>query len=201
MLENDASVDPQIVIGLTGLKAAGKDEFAHYLAARRGFMIRSCGDEVRAALHEEGVATPTIAQQVEMGNRRRLESNDIAYWPKRVYDACRAAGAQRVIVNGLRHPQEVLGLSEWVGEAFTVVGVVAPLIVRAQRLLTRGRPGDPKTMEEFLQLDDTDRGIGQPPYGQQVDRTLALVPFENLYNNRGTLAEYHAWIERFVQRH
>jgi len=193
------STDFDLVIGITGLKAGGKDEMARFLGQELGFTVRSCGDEIRDQLRRDGVEA-TIERQVELGNRGRLESGDIGYWAKRVLATCKGAGNRLVAVNGLRHPDEVTGLGEIAGSAFVMAGVVAPIGLRAQRLIGRGRAGDPKTIEDFLRLDDTDRGIGQPPHGQQVDRTLARVPWENVCDNRGTLEGFHDWIRAFVAR-
>lgn len=190
----------ETVIGLTGLKAAGKDEMARHLAAKHGFVVRGCGDEIRDQLKRDGIAAPTIDQQIELGNRGRQESGDIGYWAKRVLATCVAAGHRRIVINGLRHPAEVHGLRSEAGSTFSLVGIVAPVTMRASRLIGRGRPGDPKTIEDFLTLDDTDRGIGQPMHGQHVDRTLALVDWADLYNNIGTFEQYHAWIDAFAAR-
>lgn len=192
--------DFELVIGVTGLKAAGKDEMTRYLASKYGFVVRSCGDEIRDQLRRNGFEKPTIEQQIELGNRGRRENGDVAYWAKRVLMTCKGAGCRLVGVNGLRHPLEVDGLAAKVGSRFVLFGIVAPTPSRAQRLISRGRVGDPRTIEEFLDLDDADRGIGQPDDGQQVDRTLARVPWENLYNNTGTLDEFHAWIDATIVR-
>lgn len=192
--------DFQLIFGVTGLKASGKDELTRYLSEKYGFSIRSCGDEIRDELKRNGIEKPTVDQQIELGNRGRRESGDVAYWAKRVLMTCKGEGCRLVGVNGLRHPLEVDGLMKIVGPRLVIVGIVAPTPLRAQRLISRGRIGDPRTIEEFLDLDDHDRGIGQPWDGQQVDRTLAKVPLENLYNNTGTLAEYHAWIDELVAR-
>jgi len=192
--------DFQLIFGVTGLKAAGKDELTRYLSEKYGFFIRSCGDEIRDQLKKSGIEKPTVDQQIELGNRGRHESGDVAYWAKRVMLTCKGESCRLVGVNGLRHPLEVDGMTAMVGSRLVVVGVVAPTPLRAQRLISRGRIGDPQTIEQFLDLDDHDRGIGQPWDGQQVDRTLAKVPRENLYNNTGTLEEFHAWIDALVAR-
>jgi len=191
--------DFEIVIGLTGLKAAGKDELSERLAAQ-GFVTRRCSDEIIEEAHRRGIDVPTFQQKIEIGNWGREQGEGMVYWARRVVETLRSQGHRRIIVNGLRHPEEVAGLRRLLGDVFVMVGIVAPTPVRAKRLLDRRRGGDPKNMEEFLKLDDDDRGIGQPPHGQQVDRTLALVPWENLYNNQGTLEEYHAWIDVFARR-
>lgn len=191
--------DFDLVVGLTGLKAAGKDELSERLAAH-GFVTRRCSDEIRDEAKRRGIASPTVGQLIEIGNWGREMSGDGGYWPKRVLKTLKAQGHRRVIINGLRHPDEVKGLREFAGDAFVMVGIVAPLEIRSRRLLKRSRAGDPMTVEDFMRLDDADRGIGQPSYGQQVDRTLAQVPWENLFNNQGTLEEFQAWIDAFIRR-
>lgn len=187
-----------IVIGLTGLKSSGKDEVCRRLAAR-GFVSRACSDEIIDEARRRGIETPTFPQKIEIGNWGRA-TGDGAFWAKRVLETLRQRGDRRVIVNGLRHPDEVAGLRQVLGDKLVLVGVVAPTPVRAERMLKRGRPGDPRNMTEFLQLDDADRGIGQPESGQQVDRTLALVPYGNIYNNAGTFEEYFAWCDALADR-
>ena len=183
-----------LVVGITGLKAAGKDEISRYLT-ELGFANRSCGDEIRAQLKRDGIATPTVDQQIELGNRGRLDNDDLGYWAKRVAATLRTMGSELCCVNGLRHPAEHDALKAEFGDRFVLIGVVAPTAVRASRLLSRGRPGDPKTIEEFLALDDKDRGIGQPWHGQQVDRTLACCDWRHTHDNQGTLEELHSWLD------
>ncbi len=189
----------KIIIGLTGLKAAGKDELSHYLQAK-GFVSRSCSDEIRAELKRRGNDKPSFGDLIDMGNEGRSGGNDMGYWARQAAETLVGQGHQLLIINGLRHPDEVKELRRIYGDAFTEVGIVAPLPVRANRLLSRARAGDAHSIEEFMKLDDTDRGIGQPWHGQQVDRTLALAEFQNVYNNCGTLEEYHAWIDALIAR-
>lgn len=189
----------EAVIGLTGLKAAGKDELCRRLAPQ-GYVFRRCSDEIRDALKRQGVENPTLDQLIDMGNRGRLESGDIGYWARCVVATLASRGERRIIVNGLRHPDEVRALEGMLGPRFRLAGIVAPTPIRAERFLKRGQAGDPTVYAEFLRIDDIDRGIGQQPHGQQVDRTLACVPWDNLYNNDGTLEQYHAWIDAFALR-
>lgn len=190
----NANSGRKIVIGITGLKAAGKDEASRYLI-ELGFANRSCGDEIRDQLKGEGIAKPTVDQQIELGNRARQESGDLGYWAKRVAETLRARNHDRFCVNGLRHPEEVRALRAEFGADFVPIGLVAPTAIRAARLIARARPGDPTTIEQFLALDDHDRGIGQPWHGQQVDRTLACCAWHHVRDNCGTVEELRAWID------
>ncbi|MDD5251952.1 MAG: hypothetical protein PHT12_04950 [Patescibacteria group bacterium] len=188
-----SGADFDLVIGLTGLKAAGKDVFVE-LARGHGFETIRTSDVIRAVLRDRGVEQPSVIQLQDEGDRGRRESGDGAYWQKIMLETARRQGWRRLICNGVRNPVEPLALELLLGDRYVLVGIVAPIDIRAQRFLKRGQAGDPAELWEFLKVDDRDRGIGQPMHGQQVDRTLALVEPANLYNNAGTLEDYRAWI-------
>ncbi|MBI2099622.1 hypothetical protein HYT45_04445 [Candidatus Uhrbacteria bacterium] len=188
------------VIGLVGLKAAGKDEFGRRLASHYGFTHTRISDAIRAEAAKLGLANPATAELQDIGNRGRQISGDGGYWPKELLKLMREQDHRRVAVNGIRHPDEAIALKEICGEKFVLVGIVAPTLIRAARFMSRGQAGDPKEFERFLMIDDRDRGIGEPSYGQQVDRTLALARWENIYNNNGSLEEYRTWISSFMDK-
>lgn len=192
---------PKAVIAVIGLKATGKDVFAE-IAIARGFKQRRVSDAVRkAALELEGVTNPPFEVLNRIGNAGRHDSGDMGYWVKKLYQMARADGDRLIIVNGIRHPGELDALAECTkedGALFCAVGITAPTAVRAHRLMERARPGDPTTFDSFLDLDDADRGIGQPWDGQQVDAALAKVQWSNRYHNNGTLEDYQSWSVGFM---
>ncbi len=187
------------VIGLIGLKASGKDEFGIHTATHYGFTQTRVSDAIRAEAARLGITDPTTVQLQDLGNRGRALSNDGGFWPKELLKLMSASGKRLVVINGIRHPDEISALKEILGNKFVAVGIIAPVLLRAARFLKRRQAGDPITLEDFLAIDDRDRGIGEPPHGQQVDRAMALVPWENLYNNIGTLEEYHLWIDSLIK--
>jgi dephospho-CoA kinase len=188
-----------IVVGLTGLIAAGKDECGRRLAAK-GFASFRTSDAIRAEAARQGIASPSREQLQDIGNRGREESGDAGYWMRKLLQLAADRGETKVIVNGVRNPGEARALESVCGPAFTLVGITAPTWRRWKRLEARRQSGDPATLEEFLARDDRDRGIGEPPHGQQVDRTLALVSWADLFDNAGSLEEYHAWIDDLAAR-
>lgn len=86
------------------------------------------------------------------------------------------------------------------GGRFVLVGITAPTEVRFRRFIGRRQDGDSDALSAFLEIDDRDRGVGQPSDGQQVERCLALVRPENLYHNVGTLDEFRDWLTDLVER-
>ena len=189
-----------LVIGLAGLKAAGKDEFGRRAASHFGFIHTRISDAIRAEAAKRGITDPSTSVLQDLGNEGRLKSGDSGYWPKELLKIMSVAGKRLLTINGIRHPDEAAALRAALGDKFIPVGIVAPTLMRSTRFFGRGQAGDPAEFEHFLAIDDRDRGIGEPPHGQQVDRTLALVPWENVYNNIGTLEEYWAWISSFMEK-
>jgi dephospho-CoA kinase len=188
-----------LVVGITGLKASGKDELSRILRMR-GFNVRRVSDAIRDECAKQGITNPTVEQLMNIGDGGRQTSGDNGYWAGRLLEMLFQEGNRRVAINGVRNPGEVETLRRLVGTRFILVGIVASTWLRYQRAMKRRQGGDPAELEGFLKMDDRDRGIGQPVDGQQVDRCLALVHPENLYCNDGSLADYECWIESFLRR-
>jgi dephospho-CoA kinase len=188
-----------VVIGITGLKAGGKDELSRVLR-EYGYNVRRVSDAVRDECAKRGIDNPSIEQLMEVGNWGREHSGDNGYWAGRLLEMLSMDGNPHVAINGIRNPGEIETLRRLAGPAFVLVGITAPTWIRYKRAMKRKQGGDHDELEGFLRMDDRDRGIGEPPEGQQVDRCLAQVDPTNLFFNSGTMEEYERWIAGFVQR-
>jgi hypothetical protein len=159
------------------------------------------GDAVRRSAREEyGLDNPTVGDLIRIGNEGRQKSGDNGYWARQLIKMIQEGAVYRAVVQGIRNPGEIIRLSETLGQRFFLIGITAPLRLRAERLMARGRSGDPRTLEAFMNLDDADRGIGQPPDGQRTDDCLARVDLANRFVNDGTLDEFHAWLDGRVDQ-
>jgi len=185
-------------IGVIGFKAAGKDTLCRYLIDRHGFGMVSTGDLIRTIARRDGHPEPSTALLQDIGDRYRRESGDNGYWMHRLVEEARRRGIGRLVLNGIRNPVEVEALKQVLGRSLVLVGVVAPFVERARRFTERFP--EISTLEEFAVIDDRDRGVGEPPEGQQVDRALASVPFERVYLNTGSSDELYAWADTIVAR-
>lgn len=190
---------PELVIGVVGLKAAGKDSFSRLLR-ERGFGVRTMSDFIKSALAAEGNAAPTVSDLQDWANARRAETGDTGCLATLTVDSLLAEGHRRLAVDGIRNPGEIEALRRRCGDRLVLVGLVAPTSVRFRRAVARGKPSDPVAFEDWLTMDDRDRGLGEPPEGQQVDRCLALVPHENVFNNAGTPVGLEAWTDGLLAR-
>lgn len=186
------------VISLSGLKAAGKDELCKRLAAN-GYQTLRLSDPIRAEAVRRGLTEYTGPQLQDIGDEGRRLGGP-GYWASKALELAQERGHRKLIINGVRNPGEVEVLRSAAGQRCLLVGIVAPTVVRYGRVSGRGQVEDRYDLETFLQMDDRDRGIGQPADGQQVDRCLALVQPENIFNNEGTLEAYHAWIDALGAR-
>lgn len=187
--------DFDIVYAVTGEKASGKGEFGKRLADQ-GVAHMTLSAPMRVIAEREVGPRNESADLVRIGNLGRA-LHGTGYWASETLKLANQQGCRLVSVDGIRNLGEIEMLRKLVGRRLVLAGFVAPTILRFERMRARGRKGDPETLEEFLEMDDVDRGIGQPSDGQQVGRCLAAVPPENVYNNIGTLEECRRWADGF----
>jgi dephospho-CoA kinase len=186
------------VICVTGHKGAGKDEFCRRAAAN-GYQSVRFSDPIREEAVRRGFENYTVQQLIEIGNEGRRQGG-AGYWAERLMQLAASKGWKRLVINGARNPGEIAEVRAHAGLSCALVGITAPILIRAARIAKRGQVEDRAELEKFLTMDDADRGLAQPEDGQQVDRCMAAVPHANLYNNAGTLEEYHAWIDAMLVR-
>ena len=170
-------------IALVGPIASGKGHISELLKGR-GFAHFTYGDEVRKEIHRRGLPLERSVYQ-DVSDILRVEHGTpvLAQRIAREIEVERQQGrANKAIIDGLRHPDEVA----WLKTGFNtkVLGVIAPPEVRFQRLLDRARPSDPATRDGFDVVEQRDRGIGQPDFGNHVDACLSLSDI--IIENTGT---------------
>ncbi len=186
--------DFQSIICVTGHKGAGKDEFCKRMGERWYHASVRFSDPIRAEAVKQYGPSYTVEQLVEIGNEGRRQGG-AGYWAERLMDFATENRWDCIVINGARNPAEIAMAASRSAPNFALVGITAPIMTRYARIAKRGQTEDRAQLEKFLAMDDTDRGLGQPEDGQQVDRCMAQVPRGCLYNNAGTLTEYHAWVD------
>lgn len=177
------------VIGLTGQIASGKSEVANTLTIEFGFTCYSLSDRVRemAAFYRETV-TRKILQSIG-DEMRHMMGGDI--FARLTTALVWAEAKNRVVIDGIRNPSEVEFLKKH--PHFVLIAVLAPREIRFERMKARARPSDPKTLEEFVALDDRDMGVGhQDKLGQQVGRCITMADY--VLENNGTIETFQSLI-------
>lgn len=129
------------VIGVVGLPASGKGEFAS-IAAAQGIPVITMGDIIRRAVKEAGME-PTDENLGLMGNRLREERGMDAVAQLCIPEV-REQSAALVLIDGIRSDSEVL-LFRQQFPGFVLVALKSPFSVRLERLASRGRSDDTTT--------------------------------------------------------
>ena len=136
-----------MLIGLTGRNASGKGEVARYLQ-KKSFYYYSLSDAIREEIRSRG-EEPTRDRLIIVGNelRQKYGANVLA---ERIL--ARIEDDKHYIIDSLRNPAEVDAFRA--AKHFKLIRVDAPQEVRFQRILSRQRESDPKTLEEFVELEN-----------------------------------------------
>jgi len=180
----------RIVIATIGEKGAGKSVVESVLV-EHGFKSFSLGDVTREIAKKRKIA-PTTKNLQDIGNEMRKEwgSDYLAREVSLLFD-----NEHRVLVDGVRNPGEAEFLKDNYGAH--IIGVTADPVTREEHVLKRARVGDPTSHEEFDKVERRDRGEGEPDYGQQVEKTMALADI--IIQNRGSKTDLKNEILRTIK--
>lgn len=163
------------VVAISGMPGAGKG-VASEAGKQLGFEVLVLGDVIREETQRRGLEpTPRNMGAVMLQVR---EDEGAAAVAKRLLPKIEASRANLLIVEGVRSLSELAELKS----KFEVVMVAihASPKTRFQRLLSRGRSDDPKTLEVFYERDDRELDIG-------LGKVIALADI--VVTNEGTIAE------------
>jgi dCMP deaminase len=135
-----------MLIGLTGRNAAGKGEVARYLQ-RKSFYYYSLSDAIRDEIRSRG-EQPTRERLIVVGNelRQHYGSNILAE-----RTLAKIEDDKHYVIDSIRNPAEVDAFRA--AKDFKLIRVEAPAETRFQRILSRHRESDPRTLEEFVALE------------------------------------------------
>jgi dephospho-CoA kinase len=166
-----------MIIGLTGSYCSGKDTVAERIVSAYGYGHYSLSDVIRDLMKEQGVESTRENLIVFGTNLRACEGNGVL--AKKVLQKMREDS--NYCVTSIRHPDEVAELRK--NPDFVLVNVDAPADVRFARMIKRKRPGDPVTLEKFIELEKKESQTQGP--GQQLSKTAAMadIAFINDFDN------------------
>jgi dephospho-CoA kinase len=168
------------VIGLVGELASGKNEVAKKLLKNLNSQSITLSDILRQVALEEGEPHPDRQYLQDLGDRLRQEFGGQILVELAME---RAIESDLLIIIGIRNPVEAECVKKNGGD---IVAIRADQEVRFQRMLKRGRSDDPKTWEEFLEMEQRDLNGGRE-HGQRVADCLVLADI-TLYNNSEALS-------------
>ena len=198
----------EMIIGLTGSLAAGKGSVSDFLK-KKGFVYTSLSNELREFAKEHKIEI-TRKNLQDLGNKLREERGP-GVLANLIIEKINNQNFEKVIVDGVRNPSEVHALKGM--KNFFLVSVDAPAQLRFKRMIERDRESDPKTWEEFIQVDQRDKGFGEGLNGQAVGKCMDMADFtfindgdyefverkvEDLYNHILKKIQRPTWDEYFM---
>jgi dCMP deaminase len=176
-----------MLIGLTGRNAAGKGEVARYLQ-KKSFYYYSLSDAIREEIRARG-EEPTRERLIIVGNelRQRYGSSILA---ERVL--AKVEDDKHYVIDSIRNPAEVETFRT--AKHFKLIRIEAPAEVRFQRILSRHRESDPRTLEEFVSLENREAE------GDDTSQNLVKVELmaDDSLSNDGTLEALYPQIDRLL---
>ena len=114
---------------------------------------------------------------------------------EKVVEKIKNQSIEKAIVDGIRNPAEVEVLKKL--NNFFLISIDAPQEIRFKRMVERNRESDPKNWEEFLQVDNKDKGIGEIATGQASARCMELSNY--ILFNLGALEELQEKIKKLYE--
>ncbi|MBU0767331.1 AAA family ATPase [Patescibacteria group bacterium] len=179
-------------IGLTGTMGSGKGEIVKLLE-KRGFKYISLSDMVRAEATARGMEHSRENLQ-NIGNDLRTKGGAGALGAK-VREAIEKEPENNWVIDGVRNPGEVKELEKL--SDYQMVGVSADTETIVKRIMERQRGGEVLKRESILERLEKEKGVGEPPEGQQVSKCIDLCDFMIL--NDGKLEDLEKKFEHFLR--
>jgi dephospho-CoA kinase len=171
-----------MIIGLTGLMGSGKTEVVNILETK-GYKHITLSKMVRAEAEKQGVEQ-TRENLQNLGNAMRKEQGT-GVLAKKAIEMMQASDHKNWVVDGIRNPAEIEELRKL--SDTVIIGLHAERPTLISRIIRRGRDSDPKTEPEIIHVIEKERGLNQPPDGQQVEKCIHMV--DHLIINESTLDE------------
>jgi dCMP deaminase len=178
-----------MLIGLTGRNASGKGEVARYLQ-KKSFYYFSLSDVIRDEIRSRGFE-PTRELLITIGNelRQKHGANILA---ERIL--AKIEDDKHYVIDSIRNPAEVTAFRA--AKHFKLIRIEAPAEVRFQRILSRKRESDPRTLAEFIELENREAE------GDDTSQNLVKVELmaDHSLVNEGTLETLYPQVDELLLR-
>ncbi|MGC9170723.1 MAG: AAA family ATPase [Thermoproteus sp.] len=168
-----------VAVGIAGLPGSGKTLITS-LFVKRGFKPYTMGDIIRSYAERRGVTPDEAAVLIRLEGGMRAVVRGLGL-----------GRDDRVVIDGLRSPEEAEALEEILGRLFLVY-VVASRQTRLRRLASRGREDDPATYAQFAMRDYREMKLGVTALLMRADAIIV--------NEDKSVEELEAEVDTIVRR-
>jgi dephospho-CoA kinase len=168
-----------MIIGLTGSNCSGKDTIADILIKKLNFKHLSLSDIIREQMKFAGIEI-TRENLIAFGTKLR-ETHGNGILAKKALEKINTEN--NFCITSIRHPDEISEFRIRKSGNFILINIDAKQSIRFKRMQKRHRPGDPETLEKFIELEK--RESQMEGSGQQLSKTAQAtdIVFENNYDN------------------
>lgn len=164
------------LIGLTGTNGAGKGEVARFLR-QKGFDYVSLSDVIREELKNRGLE-PSRDNLISCGNELREK-----FGPSELARRAAAKITRPTVIDSIRNVREIEFFRQ-LGD-FVLVAVDAPVEIRFERVMRRGRNESVRSLEDFKAKEELEKRNGET--GQQLE--VCIKEADVILINDGTIEE------------
>ncbi len=185
----------KILVFIAGMPGAGKSIVSEE-AKKMGFRVYNMGDIVREEVLKRGLE-PTLENFMRIAEELRVRygMNAIAKLLSQKIKSESLATTPTfcsnvVFIDGVRSLEEIETLKKELNAEVLIIAIHASPRTRYERLLKRGRPGDPKDWDEFK-----DRDFRELRWG--LGNVIALADI--MIVNEGTLDEFISSVKRILE--
>lgn len=177
-----------MIIGLSGVPAAGKDTVAEYLERNKNFTHISLSAILREIVISRNLEL-NLHNLTEVGNSLIGEFGE-GYLVKEALK--RIDQNENAVISSIRQPGEITQLQKQ--NDFIMVFVDADPKIRFERLKLRGRAGDSETFEDFINIEkkQLDGKSGAMNLGKCKEMSDIVI------ENNGSIAEFSQKIENII---
>ncbi len=177
----------KLVVGLTGMPGSGKSLVVK-TAQESGYDVVTMGDVIREETAKLGLEpTPANVGKVMLELRKTSGNGVVA---EKCIHKIEQKACARIIVDGLRSYVEADIFQKRLAN-FVLVTVHSSPQARFERLSTRGRSDDPKTLEVFFERDVRELNVG-------IGNAIALA--EYVIINDGTKENLNVRVAEVLRR-
>ncbi len=173
------------VIGIVGPIGSGKDTAADYISQKYGYNVFSFRDMIAELMKKEGIESNRENMQAFSREKRNAEGEDV--FSRALLNKIIESKCEKALVKELRTAGDVKTIWGHFRNKMKIIKVVAPDTLRFERMRSRERLGDPKTIEEFRVQEKMEEEIG---YTKAFNFTDFMV------FNTGTKEELYAQIDK-----
>lgn len=176
------------VIGIFGFIGSGKDEATKYISSAYNYDIVHMGNIVRAISKRLG--RTENRDDLLRTQRECTEKYGMEYFGKKVVEKILLNRLDKIIINGIRRPEDVIVPKRHFGKQMIFVLIDAPAKTRFERMKLRRRGGDPETFAEFQRQENSEFRFFD------IDETLKLV--DRKIDNSGSVKQLHDNIDKLL---